>query len=266
VNSTESRFRRELENLVDGRLDNSRRARLESHLDSCAECRREWQALTSIKAALRATRTDSEAPIDLAARVRMELDREDRASPSRFPVLRGRRARRFAAFAAAAATAIAIALFSIPRATDLPSAAAQDWKRWTFGRLHLELRSGSPRVISRFFADRGLSFPVPAEMIALPGYPLLGARVHSLGGRQSTFLVYRGRRNETVVCQMYEGSVGDLPVGGRVLESGGVRVLVFRASDLTEVFWQDGPMVCVLVSDAAPEEIVRIALDKARRA
>jgi hypothetical protein len=196
----------------------------------------------------------------------MELDREDRAAPSRFPVLRGRRARRFAALAVAAAAAIAIALFSIPRATDLPSAAAQDWKRWTSGRLHLELRSGSPQAISRFFADRGVDFPVPSETIGIPGYHLLGARVHSLAGRKSTFSVYRGRRNETVVCQMYEGSVGDLPAGGRILESGGVRVLVFQASDLTQVFWQDGPIVCVLVSDAPPEEIVRIALDKLRQA
>jgi hypothetical protein len=65
---------------------------------------------------------------------------------------------------------------------------------------------------------------------------------------------------------MYEGLVGDLPAGGRVLESGGVRVLVFQASDLTQVFWQEGPIVCVLVSDAPTEEIVRITLGKVRRA
>jgi anti-sigma factor RsiW len=252
--------------LIDGRLDDLRRVQLESHLESCAECRREWQALASIKTALRATRTDREAPIDLATQVRTVLDREDRAEASRIPLLHRRHAGRFAVFAAAAAAIVAIVLLSIPRGTDPPSAAAHDWKRWTSGRLHLELRSGSPPAISRFFADRGIAFPVPAEMIEIPGYRLLGARVHSLGGRRSTFSVYRGRNDETVVCQMYEGSVGDLPAGGRVLENGGVRVLVFQASDLTEVFWQDGPIVCVLVSDAPPEEIVRIALDKARRA
>jgi anti-sigma factor RsiW len=266
VNSAESRFRRDLENLIDGRLDDARRAHLESHLQTCAECRNAWQALASIKAAVRATRVEHEAPSDLATQVRAALDREDRAEASRIPLLRRRHAGRFAAFATAAAAIVAIVLLSIPRGTDLPSSAAHDWKRWTSGRLHLEVRSASPQAISRFFGDRGVSFPVPAEMIALPGYRLLGARVHFLAGRRSTFSVHRGRNNETVVCQMYEGLVGDLPAGGRVVESGGARVLVFRASDLTQVFWQDGPVVCVLVSDAAPEEIVRIALAKVRRA
>jgi hypothetical protein len=41
---------------------------------------------------------------------------------------------------------------------------------------------------------------------------------------------------------------------------------VFQASDLTQVFWQEGPIVCVLVSDAPTEEIVRITLGKVRRA
>jgi hypothetical protein len=190
--------------------------------------------------------------------------REDRAERSKSSVLDARRAWRFAALAAAAAAIVAITLLSISEKADPASAAARDWKRWTSGRVHLELRSGSPQAISRFFADRGVAFPVSSEMIALPGYRLLGARVHSLDGRRTTFSVYRGRNNETLVYQMYEGVLGDLPGGGRVFESDGARLLVFRASDLTQVFWQEGPVVCVLVSDAPPEELVRVVLAKVR--
>lgn len=254
----------EISDFLDGRLRAGRREEIEEHLEICDDCRREWNVLASVKSTIREATTESMAPPALAAEIRSALDREDRAEAAK-PLGR-RHAGRFAALAAAAAAIVALVLLSIPRGTDPPTAVAHDWRRWTSGRLHLELRSESPQAISRFFADRGFAFRVPSEMIALPGYRLVGARVHSVAGRRSTFSVYRGGRNETVICQMYEGVVGDLPAGGRVLESGGGRLLLFRASNLTQVFWQDGSIVCVLVSDAPPEEIVRIALAKVRRA
>ncbi len=263
--SAESRFRRDLSDFVDGRLANGRRARLESHLETCADCRREWQALASIKTTVHSTVTGREAPTDVVADVRAALDREDRAESARNLLLRSRGARRIVAFLAAAAAAVAILLLS-PQPTDPPASAARDWERWTSGRLHLELRSESPHAISRFFAERGIAFPVPAGTLEVPGYRLVGARIHSLAGRRSAFYVYRNARNKILVCQMYEGSVADLPRGARVVARGGARLYAFRASGLTQVFWQDGRVVCALVSDIAPEELARIALPKASRA
>jgi anti-sigma factor RsiW len=260
----ESRFRRDLGDLVDGRLEEVRRARLESHLEKCVECRREWHALASTRTTVRAIWTSVEVPAELSSDIRAALDGEDRVT--RLRAHGNRRLRRFLALSAAAAAIAAIVFLAISREDDPPSAAARDWKRWKSGRIHLELQSGSAAAISHFFADRGVPFRVPTEMIVLSGYRLLGARVHSLVGRTSTFSVYRGRRNETVICQMYEAVLGDLPAGGRVVERDGARFFVFRASDLTQVFWQDGPIVCVLVSDSPPEELVRLALAKIRRA
>lgn len=265
VNFAESRFRRDLEDLVDGRLDEARRARLESHLERCEECWRARQALASIRTAVRDTRTEG-LPSELAGEIRAALDREDRAEEARSPFLRGRRGMRFLAVAATAAAVIAaVFLLARPQPSDLPSSAAHDWRRWTSGRLHLELRSQSPTAVSSFFSQRDIGFPVEPESLEIPGYRLVGARAHSFAGRISALSVYRGGRDQTLVCQMYEGRVGDLPTGGRVVERGDARFYVFQASDLTQVFWQDGPLVCAIVSDITAEELVQLAFAKAMR-
>jgi anti-sigma factor RsiW len=166
--------------------------------------------------------------------------------------------------AAAAAAVVAVFFLARPQRTDPFSQAARDWKSWKSGTLHLEIRSENPAALSRFFSERGIGFPVAAASLKIPGYRLIGARVHSLAGRPSAFSVYRGRDGEILVCQMYEGPLGVLPAGSRVVESGGVRVHAFERSNLSVVLWQDGPIVCALVSDGAFEDVVRLALARAR--
>lgn len=145
---------------------------------------------------------------------------------------------------------------------DPPSSAVRDWSRIASGRLHLDMRATSPSAVSRFFVERGLPFRVEPGALALPGYRLVGARVHAIGGRPSALAVHRDARNKIVVCQRFEGRVEELPRPDRVVLRNGERVRLYRDRGATAVFWQDGAVIRSLSADLPEEEIVRLAFSR----
>src|SRR5262249_8029517 len=104
------------------------------------------------------------------------------------------------------------------------------------------------------------------RLVADPTWRLVGARVHSVAGRPSALSLYRDASDRKIVCQMFKGSVAELPLGVEVLRRGGANLYALRSSGRTAVFRQDGPIVCALVSDIAQEEMLPIALAKAVKA
>ena len=140
-----------------------------------------------------------------------------------------------------------------------PSSAARDWYRIASGRLHLDMRSTSPSAVSRFFVERGLPFRVDPGALSLPGYRLVGAHVHAVGGRRSALVVHRDARNKIVVCQTFEGRVEDLPRADRVVLRNGARVHLYRLPGAAAAFWHDGTVTRSLASDLPEEEVVRLA-------
>ena len=155
---------------------------------------------------------------------------------------------------------LASALFLSPQSSDgLPSEAVRDWSRIASGRLHLDMRSNIPAAVAGFFRERALPFRVEPGTVALPGYQLVGARVHSIGGRTSALAVHRDVRNRIVVCQRFEGRVEELPRPARISVRGTRNVHLYRARRGRAVFWQEGGVVRSLASDLSEEEIMRVA-------
>ena len=66
-----------------------------------------------------------------------------------------------------------------------------------------------------------------------------------------------------LVCEMFTGKMADLPAGSEAREHNGFRFQIFRQGDLTAVFWPEGAVVCVLISDGPPEDVVQLAFAKA---
>jgi len=62
---------------------------------------------------------------------------------------------------------------------------------------------------------------------------------------------------------MYEGQLADLPRSDDEREHNGITFRVYRAGTVTLVFWQEGPVVCVLASDADAEAVIQLAYAKA---
>jgi anti-sigma factor RsiW len=258
-----SHYGEQLQDFLDGRLGEPERTRLAGHLADCAQCRRELEALRWVKEQALGGLPGGAVPPALAARVRAGLDAAD-AEARRGGTVRGRfRPARWAAVAALAAAALLLFLVSRPTSGPLPGRVAGDFAEVTAGRLPLGITATEPRVIEEYFARNGVGFATRVFDLGMMRYDLVGGRVHRLDGRVSALFTYRGADGRLLVCQMYEGSVAELPPPVEIREHNGIAFQVYREGNVTLVFWQEGDLVCVLVSDGSSESAIQLAFAKA---
>ena len=247
-----------LQDVLDGRLDAERLAGARAHLDGCPQCRAELDALRWVRDVALQRLPGVDVPPGLATRITADRDAADEGTRRRWM--------RWAGAGALIAAAIAALLLFSPTRSDLPNVVARDYTAFTNGRLVLGIRSPDGAAIERFFIREGIAFPTSVFDLGMMQYELVGGRVHRLHDRPSALFAYRGPDGRALVCQMYEGRLADLPRTNDVREHQGVVFQVYRAGNLTLVFWQDGSVVCVLASDGDSEAVIQLAYAKAVRA
>lgn len=256
----------DLQLLLDGQLPAERHRDLEAHLAECTQCRREMAALRGVVAATRSHMSRHELPTEVSARIRSAIAAEASDSPSthasesRFP----RRAVIVGGAALAAAAAFAL-LLPRRRSGDVVASAVDDFARLRAGRLTLDLTTTEPVALERFFGGGVLGFSTRVFDFGMMGYGLAGGGVHDVAGTESALFAYASASGRRLLCQMYRGSVLDLPLSDEERVINGIEFLVYGRADLTLVFWQEGPVVCVLVSDGDPSEAIALAAAKATR-
>lgn len=248
----------DLQELADGRLAAAERARAQAHLADCEACRRELDVLLALKSAVRSAGAPADLPPELDALIRGGLDREPGAGEAR-------RLSRAVPWLIAAAVAVLAILTSLLLRPGVSARVASDYTAYRGGALSLELETGEPQKLEAFFRERGLTFRTRVLDLRMMGFELVGGRVHRIGGRPSAFFVYRGERNKILVCQMYAGEIGDLPRNAQRREINGIPFHVARRGGITMVFWPEGDVACVLVSDIASEEVFALAVGKAMK-
>ena len=91
----------------------------------------------------------------------------------------------------------------------------------------------------------------------------MGGRVHELQGRKSALYAYRGPDRRIVLRQMLPGTLDELPPPDQVLEERGFTFQVYERGDATAVFWLEGEVLCVLVSDMPAPGLLALAREKA---
>jgi anti-sigma factor RsiW len=248
-------FDDEIQDLLDGRLGEAERTQIEEHLAACEACSAARDRLVAVKtAAWRALRAQ-EVPSRVSAAIAAALDLEQSAP----------RRRRWRIAAAAVALAAIAGLVMLVRRPALPDAAASDFARIADGTLALETSTSDAATLERFFETRGIPFRTRVLDLGMMGYRLIGGRIQSLAGRRSALFVYRGPEGRLLVCEMYLGTLEELPDDARRFEHGGFEFLAYRRGGSTQVFWQEGEVTCVLVSDAPLEEVVSLAKAKAMK-
>jgi anti-sigma factor RsiW len=252
----------QLTELVDNRLDGAARAEVEAHLAVCPECRARLDRLRRLKASLAAS-SPSDVPPELLARVERALDDEDRRRGGTFwgskPFL----------LAASVVLVVAVATaFFWSRSARVPTvgAVAEDFRAFKADRLALELKTAKPHELEAFFTRRGIRFQARVFDFGMMNYELVGGRVHAQAGRPAALYAYRARAGtagDVMVCQMFPGSVRELPSPTVVRHHNEIAFHVFRSGELTLVFWQEGDIVCVLTASGDPETVVQFAFAKA---
>ena len=131
------------------------------------------------------------------------------------------------------------------------------------GRLTLEALSTEAETLQRYFATR-IGFPTRVFDLGMMGFELVGARVAAIGDRTAALWVYRGS-GVWLLCQMYRGELGELPPPSETRESNGFVFRIYHERSGTQVFWQEGDVVCVLASDAPAETVIQLAFAKAMK-
>lgn len=244
----------ELQDLLDGRLDVGRARALREHLERCPECERELEALAWAKRAVAAI-SPADVPAGLERAIRAAGARADRPGVAR---------RAFIAAAASVLIGSGGALWLLRRSRlSLPAAVALDYERFRSGALPLESTLARADALEAFFRERGIPFRTRVLDLAMMRYQLAGGRAHRLGGEPSALFVYRGEVGRTLVCQMYQARLDELPPAADVRDHRGFRFQIYREGDVTVVFWQEGAVVCVLAGDFGEREVVALALEKA---
>jgi hypothetical protein len=62
---------------------------------------------------------------------------------------------------------------------------------------------------------------------------------------------------------MFTGRIDELPPAPRTANHNGVAFRVYRSGALTAVYWAEGDLICVLVSDIDSEALLALAFAKA---
>lgn len=253
-------FDLELQDLLDGRLSPDEQTRVRAHVRSCDHCRDELDALGRSRDLVRNLAPHA-PPADLERDVKAALAASVPSDRHQFLVGR----RRFVIVAGGAAAAAVVAALYLRRTADWPQDAIDAYREYQAGRRSLESQTSDPAALEVFFGAR-LPFHTRVFDLAMMNYRLLGGRTDRIGGRSAAMYVYAGRDQRHLLCEMFTGSMTGLPAPSERRERNGLNFFIYSRPPYTAVFWQEGEIVCVLVSDMSAEETIALAFAKATKA
>ncbi len=258
-------FKDELQDWLDGRLDAESCSEVERHVETCAECRREYEAMWWTKKFAAQQFAATEAPAGLRENILQALRADDSPSDAETAQPAFWRKRLWPVLAAAAVVmAAAILTFTyFLKPPKWPEVVTRDFRAYQAQQLALELNTSDVKQMETYFAEHGVAFNTRVFDLGMMNYQLVGGRVQRPGRAPRALFVYRGPANQKLICQMFTGRVEELPKGTTLRQNKGIQFHTYQKDGLTAVFWQEGAVVCVVVSDIGPEEVVQLAFAKA---
>ena len=259
-------FKNEIHDLLDGRLDDSVRLEVEAHLEACEECRRAFEAMRWTKNfAAKHFASLPEAPADLRHRILGALRAEAAKSNIIAPPPSIWRTRTILALASAAVLMISAitAFVHFTRKPQMQAVITDLYRDYKAQRLTLEFSTTDVREMESYFAAHGVAFRTRVFDLGMMKYHLVGGRVDRGRRVPAALFVYRGPDDRVLLCEMFSGKMSDLPATTEVREHNGFRFQIYRNGDRIAVFWPEGAVVCALVSDGPPEDVMQLAFAKA---
>lgn len=228
---------------ADGELSRLRRFFLRRHIDRCAACLQELEALQSMRTALRTNLATHRAPPGLASRIGSALPRE--AAPP-LP------ARRVSALAfggtglAGALAGVALTLAVTRQPDPLIADAVADHVRSLMADHLTDVQTSDQHTVKPWLAARLELSPVVKDL-AREGFPLAGGRLDYVEGHRAAALVYRRDKH---VINLF-AFVADGPEESQP---------VLRSRDgFNVVRWRMGGLSYVAVSDVESAQLLQFA-------
>lgn len=257
-----------LQDLADNRLSGADLAWARTHLETCERCRREFESVQRVRQMLAPRAGHGELPPALSAALSGLLDQEDRVAQSS-QRSRGTGNRAALRWALAAGVAAIFATTLLLWHDDKPvepdpwtAAVMQHFADYRAARSPLAMRSTDPKELERFFSEH-LEFHPRVYDLDTMGYQIQGGEVVRLNGRSSAMSAYRGPGDSRLLCEMFLGRMDELPSAARTVGHNGIAFRIYRRGAQTAVYWADGDVICVLVSDIDSEALLALAFAKA---
>lgn len=181
----------------DGELDPTRCLELEKHLLGCARCASERDALLALRKQLKS----NSLYFTTLPGQRQKILQATVAKASPASALRPPRRWAWAATGAAAGSAATVLAWLTASAVlqtldrdALPVEAVRNHVRATMGEHLIAIASSDQHTVKPWLSAR-LDFSPPVKDFTAAGYPLVGARLDTLGGQPVAALVYRYREH-----------------------------------------------------------------------
>jgi hypothetical protein len=126
------------------------------------------------------------------------------------------------------------------------------------GSLVAEHAMGDPLALSRALARTQPAF-APRIASLRPEFVLLGGAAQTHRGRPAAVWFYRDGRSEMVLGEAFVGTLEELGTPEHVRRDRTPALHVFYKNTQTLVFWQEGPLVYVLVATLPSERTIGLA-------
>jgi len=251
--------RAELQELLDERLSSERRSELRAHVSTCETCQRELEALQSMRSLLRGLPDD---PPDAAFTARLQ---SALAAETRRPARASRARGRILAALVTGAVAAGLVLWGIAQRAEVayPSAAIGDYEALRTGTVALQFATADAGELERALVQLELGFRPRVLDLAMMGWRLQGGRASELRGAKAALFSYVDSAGRVVVCEMYGGTLKDLPEGGERFERGGFSFVEYQERGVRAIFWAEGSVICVLVGELPSADLRALAIAKA---
>lgn len=272
--SAETHPTERLAELLDERLTGDERRVVDAHVRECPLCRDTLAALRAAKKAL-GQLPQRDMPADLEASVLRDIDQADAedqhnaaSTPNGVPKPEGPVVemqtgwRSLVLIAAAFLLAAGVYFISRP-SVDLPSAAAAHVSELQARRLTLESSATDANVLQDYLGQR-VAFRVRVFDLAMMGFTIGGGGVLDLGGRPAAAWEYRGP-NGSLLCEMVVASLEDLPPPEETRVANNFTFHIYHRGGGTQVFWEEGDVLCVLSSTLPANQVIDLALAKAMK-
>jgi len=246
---------------LDGMLEGKEAAEVRSHLEVCARCRAEAEAIRRFEKRLRAAAGGEVAVPETLSR-RIDATLADRPWPGlgRRRLLQGAGIAVAGSVAALAAVAVFRGLRAPPGETPpawILEAPVNDLRTFLDSRRPLDIATADPAVLRRWF--EGKTDFRPPSPAASPEMLLVGGRLCYFLHRRASSYMYRA---DGRYVSFFTFSGNGLWRPESPDRDAAARTLVVREIDgFTHVLWRDGELIHSLVSDLPQRRLTRLALE-----
>jgi anti-sigma factor RsiW len=244
---------------IRGQLGETERARIDRHLETCAECTRIFERERALDQAL-GKRPTHALPNALRERLAAQVTR---AMPvaSVASVTRGRRFARSAAIFGPSLAAVVLGLLLVRQWANpnqgLVSEAVNDHLRVLYAEHPVEIESGGIHQVKPWFTGR-LDFAPVLSFSGDEEFPLEGGAIGLFVDRKAATFIFKHKLH-SITLFVFRSDGLDWPLRSNAA-LGALPCTSARARGFNTLLWRDGDLGYALVSDVDMAELTRLGI------